>query len=235
MKLAKYSPSILFFGRKGDEKSMECLKHLEDLEFDVTVIWSSKKNEKLPENIGLKFDYILCYRSYFILPKFLIECPKFYSINFHPGSPEYPGSGGINFALYHSNKIFGATVHIMDEKVDSGKILSFKNFPIFTDDNLYTLLDRTHNNLFSLFKEFTTNLKKYGHDYVARSLNENKDISWGSLKRTSKDIDHYQLIDKDIEEIELKKRIRSFNYLNYPIKLKLHGRIFVLNEDNSHN
>ena len=227
-----YTPSVLFFGRKGDEKSKKCIKHLKDLEFDVSVIWSSKRNEKLPEDIGcIEVDYILCYRSHFILPKFLIESPKLYSINFHPGSPKYPGSGGINFSLYNNDKNFGVTVHLMDEKVDSGKILGTKYFPIFENDNLYKLLDRTHNNLFSLFIEFTTNLRKSGKNYIEKNLIENKDVSWGDIKRTTKDIDNHQLIDKDIDEIELKNRIRGFNFTNHPIELKLHGRSFVLKED----
>ncbi|SVD30105.1 uncharacterized protein METZ01_LOCUS382959, partial [marine metagenome] len=162
------------------------------------------------------------------------------SINFHPGSPEYPGSGGINFSLYNNENFFGVTVHLMDEKVDSGKILCIKYFPIFENDNLYKLLDRTHNNLFSLFIEFTTNLRKSGKNYIEKNLIENKDVIWGDLKRTTKDIEKHQLIDKDIDEIELKNRIRGFNFtkklvdgnmVSYPIELKLHGRSFVLKED----
>ena len=49
---------------------------------------------------------------------------------------------------------FGVTVHLMNEKVDSGKILSTKSFPITKKDNLFSLLNRTHNNLFKLFIEF---------------------------------------------------------------------------------
>jgi len=227
-----YKPSVLFFGRKGDAKSIECLNHLKDLEFDVSVIWSSNKTEKLPDDLGkIEVDYILCYRSYFILPKFLIESPKFYSINFHGGSPEYPGIGGINFALYNNNKNFGVTVHLMDEKVDSGKILSTKNFPIFANDNLYKLLDRTHNILFSLFIEFTTNLRKSGKDYIEKIIIENKDVKWSGLKRTSEDIDNYQIINVDINKKELENRIRGFNFKNFPIELKLHGSTFILKED----
>ena len=43
-------------------------------------------------------------------------------------------------------------------------------------------------------------------DYIEKNLIENKDVRWDDLRRTSKDIDNYQLIDKDIDEIELKKR-----------------------------
>jgi sugar O-acyltransferase (sialic acid O-acetyltransferase NeuD family) len=227
-----YRPSVLFFGRKEDTKSEECLKHLKNLEFDVSVIWSSKRSEKLPEDIGeIEIDYILCYRSYFILPKSLVDSPKFYSINFHPGPPKYPGSGGINFSLFNNDNNFGVTVHLMNEKVDNGKILATKFFPIFENDNLNTLLNRTHDNLFNLFIEFTTNLRKFSKRYIDKNLNENKDLCWGDLKRTIKDIDRYQLIDKDIDEIELKKRIRGFNIDNYPIELKLHGRSFTLKKD----
>ena len=222
-------PSVLFFGRAGDQKSEECLEHLKNLDFEVSVIWSSKRNEKLPQNIKeIKVDYILCYRSYFILPKILIETPKLYSINFHPGSPEYPGSGGINFSLYNNDKIFGVTVHLIEEKVDSGKILSAKYFPISKNDNLFTLLNRTHNDLFNLFIEFTTILRNSGKKYIEEKLVENKNLRWSQLKRTSKDIDNYQLINKDIDEKELNRRIRSFNYTNYPIELELHGKRFVL-------
>ena len=62
-------PSVLFFGRAGDSKSKKCIEHLNNLDFEVTEVWSSKRNEKLPKKIKeLKVDYILCYRSYFILP-----------------------------------------------------------------------------------------------------------------------------------------------------------------------
>ena len=118
----------------------------------------------------------------------------------------------------------------MEKKVDSGKILSAKYFPIHKKDNLFSLLNRTHNNLFELFKEFTTNLRISGKDFIQKELN-NKNIEWSGKKRTSKDIDNYQLIKKDIDELELRRRIRSFNYTNFPIELKLHGKTFLLQEN----
>jgi methionyl-tRNA formyltransferase len=176
-------------------------------------------------------DYILCYRSYFILPKSLIESVKFYSINFHPGPPNYPGSGGVNFALYNDDDNFGVTVHLMDEKIDNGPILGTKHFSISDDDDVFKLLDRTHINLFSLFKEFTTNLKQFGKRYIEKKCIENKELTWSIIKRTSKDIENYRLIDKDVDKTEFLKRVKSFNYLDYPIELKLHGKTFSLSKD----
>jgi sugar O-acyltransferase (sialic acid O-acetyltransferase NeuD family) len=224
------STSVLFFGRKGDLYSKKCIQHLLDLNFDVIVVWSSTRNEKLPSaTLSKNVDYILCFRSYFILSKQLLESVKFQCINFHPGPPQYPGSGGINFALYNDDKFFGVTVHLMEEKVDSGKILVSKHFPVSENDNLKTLLNRTHEELFNIFKEFTTNLKKFGPDLIYKKLT-NKE-KWGTTKRSIKDMNKFQIIDKDIDEKELARRIRGFNYPNYPIELSLHGTKFFLKDE----
>ena len=84
-----------------DENSIKCVEHLKDLGFKVSVVWSSKRGEKLPDVLHwLEVDYILSFRSQSILPESLLKIPKFYSINFHPGPPEYPGTGCFNFAIY---------------------------------------------------------------------------------------------------------------------------------------
>ena len=50
------------------------------------------------------------------------------AINFHPGPPNYRGIGCLNFALLSNEKYYGVTAHIINEKIDNGKILSFKKF-----------------------------------------------------------------------------------------------------------
>ena len=103
-------------------------------------------------------------------------------------------------------------------------------FPISDDDDVFKLLDRTHINLFSLFMVFTKNLKQFGKGYIEKKCVENKGLTWSAVKRTSKDIENYRLIDKDIDETEFLKRVKSFNYLDYPIELKLHGKTFSLSK-----
>jgi len=221
---------LLFFGRKNHGNSIKCLEHLEDLGFKVSVVWSSKRREKLPDDLDcLEVDYILCFRSYFILPESLLKIPKFYSINFHPGPPEYPGSG-INFSLYEDKKEYGITIHLMSKKVDSGKIIETNYFPIFEDDNLEKLLKRTHRKLFNSFIDFTTNLKKYGEIFVKEKLDKNSNVNWSKKYWITKELDKYQIITKDIDEIELNRRIKSFNYPGFPIELELYGHRFVLKD-----
>ena len=221
---------ILFFGRKNDDLSIKCVEHLENLGFEVSVVWSSKRGEKLPSDLNeLEVDYILCYRSHFILPESILKIPKLYSINFHPGPPEYPGTG-INFSLYENSKEYGITIHLMNKKVDSGKIIETKYFPIFKNDNLEKLLKRTHSTLFSSFIDFTINLKKNGEKFIKEKLRKNTNLKWNKKKWTSKELNTYQIIPIDIDETELNRRIKSFNYPGFPIELSLFGHRFILKD-----
>ena len=71
----------------------------------------------------------LSFQNYFIIPRSLLLRSSL-AINFHPGPPDYPGSGMINWALYDQCESFGVTAHLMNEKVDNGKILKVKRFKI---------------------------------------------------------------------------------------------------------
>ena len=58
------------------------------------------------------------------------------AINFHPASPEYPGTGCNNFALYENAGEYGVTCHYMAPKADTGKIIKVKRFPVFANDDV---------------------------------------------------------------------------------------------------
>ena len=225
--------SALFFGRKNDANSERCAKHLENLGFKVTVVWSSKRDDKLPQYIfDLSFDYIFCYRSFYVLPKSLLDKANLHSINFHPGTPKYPGSGGINFAIYNEDKRFGITVHLMNEKIDNGKIIDVTYFPIVESDNLESLLQKTHECLFSSFINFSTKVRESGSQYIKEMTEKNTNLTWHNVKRTIKEVDDYQTVYTDIEPKELERRIRAFNNSSYPITLKFHGKKFIFDPSN---
>ena len=161
---------ILFFGRKNDIYSIKCLEHLKNLNFDISVMWSKKRGEKLQQISNTGIDYILCYRSYFILPHQLLKKPRFYSINFHPSPPTYPGSGGVNFALYNNDRKFGITIHLMNNQIDSGDIIITKNFKINNNDNVESLLKKTHDVLLNSFINFTNQLEENGEKYIKEMI-----------------------------------------------------------------
>ena len=63
-----YMDENTFFGRKNDSTTQRCINHLVGLGFKVDTILSETRDEKLPEDLGsVKYDYIICYRSYFML------------------------------------------------------------------------------------------------------------------------------------------------------------------------
>tara|TARA_X000000950_G_C13836354_1_gene628366 strand:+ start:580 stop:1284 length:705 start_codon:yes stop_codon:yes gene_type:complete len=223
------SLKVLFFGRKNDSDSIKCLDHLRALGFLVEVIWSSSRLDKLPKSISTcEIDLIFCYRSYFILPKSILDLPKYYCINFHPGPPEHPGSGGINFALYDNEENFGTTVHLMEEKVDSGKILDVVYFPIDKRDHLESLLQKTHRTLFKVFKNFTSDLASEGIDFINYKVQEYHACQWSGKKRKVKEVDAMQYVSSLVDEEELNRRVRSFHCEKFPLKILLHGREFLL-------
>ena len=62
--------------------------------------------------------------------------------------------GGVNYAIFNGDKYFGSTIHFIDEKIDNGKILKVSRFRILKNDNVETLLKKTHKTLYKEAKKF---------------------------------------------------------------------------------
>lgn len=123
-----------------------------------------KNNEivSLRGNVGDKLDdelhwyhpdYIISFLSPWILPQSILNSAKNAAINFHPGSPDYPGSGCYNFALYENSKKYGVTVHHMKEKVDTGDIIMTSYFDISPFETVETLKLKSMNHLLLCFEK----------------------------------------------------------------------------------
>jgi len=225
---------ILFFGRDKCNATQKLLNDLITYEFDVTYIKSSRRGENLSDDILLwEGEYIICFRSLFILPKILIEKANIAAINFHPGPPEYPGSGCINFALYDEVSQYGVTAHIMNELVDNGQILEVRNFPVTSSDNLSSVLARTHSELLNLCADFISGIYSQGEIFIKDKITKSETKEWNGKARHSRELDALQRISVDISEKELKRIIRATYIKEYPPKIELHGFKFILEHDKS--
>lgn len=112
--------------------------------------WAQGKNIRIltPETISLVYDEIalpkpdiLLVAAYGqIIPKEILDIPKFGSVNIH-GSilPKYRGASPIQFALLNGDKITGVTLIKMDEKMDHGPIIGSSTIFIDDKDNFQTL------------------------------------------------------------------------------------------------
>lgn len=78
-----------------------------------------------------------------ILPKYVLDYPRFGCINAH-GSvlPFYRGAAPIQRALMNGDKETGITVQYMAEGVDTGDVIVKELTPITEEDNFETLHDR---------------------------------------------------------------------------------------------
>ncbi len=124
----------LFFGKNNDAHSNKVKILLRKNSKKFYFIKSHKRGEKLKKKFLTKnYDYIFCFKSYYILKKNLLKRAKIAAINFHPGPPEYRGTGCVNYAIYENAKFYGCTAHLISEKIDKGKIIDVKKYSkIFT-------------------------------------------------------------------------------------------------------
>lgn len=78
-----------------------------------------------------------------ILPKQILEIPKYGCINVH-GSllPEYRGAAPIQWAIIDGKKVTGITTMFMDEGMDTGDMLLKKEVEILDNDNCDTMFDK---------------------------------------------------------------------------------------------
>ena len=75
-----------------------------------------------------------------ILPKWLLEFPKYGCLNVHASLlPRWRGASPIQAAILNGDQLTGATIMKMDEGIDTGPILRAKTVNIDTDDTAKTL------------------------------------------------------------------------------------------------
>jgi len=78
-----------------------------------------------------------------ILPKAILELPRFGCLNVHASLlPKYRGAAPIQWAILNDEPETGVTIMQMDEGLDTGGILAGETTPIGSDDNSQTLHDR---------------------------------------------------------------------------------------------
>ena len=140
---------ILYFGRKNCKRSDKLRKFLKKKTknfYHFEVSRDQKNNFNLNDLIKIEFDFIISFRSFFIIPKKLLNKSKL-SINFHPGTPRYRGIGCINYAIYNNENFFGSTAHLINEQIDNGPIINVKKFKIKKSLDLNGVLELTWDNM----------------------------------------------------------------------------------------
>jgi methionyl-tRNA formyltransferase len=138
-----------------------------------------------------------------IVPKFIIDKLQFGAINIHPGPPNYPGHAPFSFALYDGVNEHGITIHEMLEKVDSGKILALRPFPVPPKCDQMQLINLCiAHGLNLLAQELPKLLGKESFHFPG--------AKWGKHKTTKAEFASMCHIDQGMNENELNRRLAAF-------------------------
>jgi methionyl-tRNA formyltransferase len=73
---------------------------------------------------------LIAFSTDVVVPLQVLDRVAFGAYNFHPGSPRFPGWGCARFAIHQGATEFGATAHLMIEKVDAGPIVGVELFDV---------------------------------------------------------------------------------------------------------
>lgn len=78
-----------------------------------------------------------------ILPKEILEIPKYGCLNVHPSLlPKYRGAAPVQFAILNGEKETGVTIFLMDEQIDHGPILAQRKTVIGPNETMGQLQSR---------------------------------------------------------------------------------------------
>ena len=148
------------------------------------------------EILDLKPDIIITCAYGQIVPKEVLDYPKYGCINVHASLlPKHRGGAPIHRAIINGDKETGITIMYMDVDMDSGDIISQKETIIEDSDNLETLHDR----LSVMGKELlletlpsiidgTNNKVKQNEDEVSFSYNIKREEEHIDFNKNSRDI-----------------------------------------------
>jgi methionyl-tRNA formyltransferase len=102
------------------------------------------KEPDFPETVRAEHvDILLNIHSLVILPARVLESPRYGCFNLHPGPlPRYAGLNSVSWAIYHSERHYGVTLHKMLPGIDVGPIAYQALFEIGEDETALAVFMR---------------------------------------------------------------------------------------------
>jgi methionyl-tRNA formyltransferase len=121
--------------------------------------------------------------------------------NFHPGPPHFPGWRPAHFAVHHQAMEFGATAHVMLERVDAGPIVGVELFAVPAGITVCGLEELTYARLARLFHRLARPLATQIEPLAELP------IRWSGKKTSRRAFAAMCGIPLDISKDELNRRI----------------------------
>lgn len=191
-----------------------------------------KKNEEMIELIkNLKPDFIVVVAFGQILPKEILDIPKYGCINLHASLlPKYRGAAPINWCIINGEKISGNTTMLMDVGLDTGDILLREELKLPCDITAGELHDILMNS---------------GGELLVKTINGIVNNEIGPVKQGNEVSSYASMLDKEMAKINWENSninihnfIRGLNpwpiaYTHYDNKVMKIYKSRVLQEESS--
>lgn len=113
------------------------------LENNIEVFQPEKIRKEYQYILDKKPDLIITCAYGQIIPKEILDYPKYKCINIHASLlPKYRGGAPIHHAIINGDEYTGVTIMYMDEAMDSGDILYQEKIKIEENDNVGTMFNK---------------------------------------------------------------------------------------------
>ena len=168
---------------------------LASAEFNIPLLQPINIKEEYEEVLKYKPDMIVTCAYGQIIPKELLDYPKYKCINVHASLlPKLRGGAPIHHAIMDGYDKTGITIMYMGTKMDSGDIISQKETKITKDDTLGTLHDR---------------LSEMGKDLLMETLPNIISGNIKPIKQDESEVTYGYNITKEDEKIDFTKTNRE--------------------------
>lgn len=171
---------------------------------DIRVFQPVKVREDYDDIVKLNPDLIVTCAYGQIIPKVLLDLPKYGCINVHASLlPKLRGGAPIHRAILNGDMKTGITIMYMDEHMDTGDIIQSEEVLIEKDDTLGTL----HDKLSVMGKELLLNvLNKYKDGNFPHVRQDDSEATYAPIIKRED-----ELVDFNKTSLEIYNKIRGLN------------------------
>ena len=169
------------------------------LKNNIEVFQPTKIREDYQQILDVNPDIIITCAYGQIIPKILLDAPKLHCVNVHASAlPKLRGGAPLNHAIIDGYDKTGVTIMYMDEKMDTGDIISIYNYDIKQTD--------TYDDLVNILSVEGANLLKETLPSIIDGTND-------SIKQNDEEATYAWTIKREEEHIDFNKSVKEVDQL----------------------
>ncbi len=169
---------------------------------------------------------LIAFNTAVIVPPALLDALGSPAYNIHPGPPTYPGRFPSCFAIYDGAPRFGATAHVMTERVDAGPIVGVEWFEIAADIDRLQLDILTYRAAVALFARLAPLLVESAAPLPPLA------VAWSGRKTTQRDFEALCALPPDVDAGEFERCYRAVGEgPHHALTITVHGQRFRLDNE----